>query len=210
MGLTTFFDPRRLLGRSAVFQACQKCLSRHDSGDRLAREFLKIAPGQRVLDVGCGTASILAHLPPSIDYHGYDLSADYIAEAGRRYGERGSFNRAAVSLDAVAGLGKFDVVISIGVLHHLDDEEAAVVFASAAEILRPGGRVVTCDGAYVRPQNPIARLLLALDRGKYVRTPDAYLSLARPYFPDAQARIVCDLLAVPYTHCIIEAWKPAT
>jgi cyclopropane fatty-acyl-phospholipid synthase-like methyltransferase len=175
---------------------------------RMRDEFLKIAPGQRVLDIGCGPAEILAYLPDDVDYHGYDAEANYINAARARYGDRGSFAVKAVSPDAVDDLGAFDVVMSIGVLHHLTDEEADTVFASAAKLLRPGGRIVTQDPAYVKGQNPIARLLAALDRGKHVRAPEGYAALARRHFGEVDVSVLHDLLAVPYTHCIIEAQIP--
>jgi hypothetical protein len=66
---------------------------------------------------------------------------------------------------------------------------------------------VTVDPAYVKGQHPVARLLLALDRGRHVRTPEAYLAIARQHFRDASATVLHDLIIVPYTHCIIEATR---
>lgn len=74
----------------------------------------------------------------------------------------------------------------------------------ASKALRLGGRVITIDGAFVTGQNPVARLLLNLDRGQHVRTPDEYIAIARRTFVDAKARVVDDLLSIPYTHCIVE------
>jgi cyclopropane fatty-acyl-phospholipid synthase-like methyltransferase len=202
------FDPRRLLSISSVYRSLQARLRSDSTVSRLTGEFLKIAPGQRVLDIGCGPADILAYLPEDIDYQGYDAESNYIATARKRYGERGSFAVRAVSPEAVDDIGTFDVVMSLAVLHHLTDAEADTLFASAAKVLRPGGRVITLDCAYVDGQNPIARLLASLDRGKHVRSPDGYLSLARRHFEQADATILHDLIAVPYTHCIIEARTP--
>jgi SAM-dependent methyltransferase len=133
----------------------------------------------------------------------------YIVEARARYGNRGSFFVRAVTPETVDDLGTFDVVISIGVLHHLNDVDAETVFASAARVLRPEGRLVTIDGTFVKGQNPVAHLLLKMDRGRHVRGPDAYLNLARRHFPDVKASLFHDLLALPYTHCIMEARVPA-
>lgn len=202
------FDPRRLLSISSVYRSLQARLRSDNSMSRLTEEFLKITPGQRVLDIGCGPADILAHLPEVIDYHGYDAESNYIASARKRYGERGSFAVRAVSPHAVDDIGTFDVVMSLAVLHHLTDAEADILFASAAKVLRPGGRVITLDCAYVDGQHPVARLLASLDRGKHVRSPDGYLSVAHRHFEQADATILHDLLAVPYTHCIIEARDP--
>jgi SAM-dependent methyltransferase len=201
------FDPRQLLSISSVYSRFQALLQRDNGVSRL-KEFLKITPGQRVLDIGCGPAEILAHLPGDIDYHGYDAEPNYIATARARYGDRGSFAVRAVSPDAVNDIGTFDVVMSLAVLHHLTDAEADTLFASAAKVLRPGGRVITLDCAFVKGQNPTARLLAALDRGKYVRSPEGYVSLARRHFEQADATILHDLIAVPYTHCIIESRLP--
>jgi SAM-dependent methyltransferase len=197
------FDPRRFLAYPEVYRKFRRGLA-GDSAARLVADFLKIGSGQRVLDVGCGTADILDKLPDDIDYHGYDIDPAYIAAARERYGHRGSFVLRSVSADAVKGLGTFDVVIALGVLHHLGETPADSLFATAEKVLRPGGRVVTLDGAYVEGQHPIARLLLAFDRGRYVRTPGAYLAIARRHFPDANATVLHDLIAVPYTHCIIQ------
>lgn len=175
---------------------------------RFIDQILRIRPGQRVLDIGCGPADILDRLPADIDYCGFDIEARYIEAARLRYGDRGSFFVRAVTPQAVNDLGTFDVVMSIGVLHHLNDNDAETVLASAARVLRPGGRLITVDGAYVKEQNPVAWLLLKMDRGRHVRTPDAYLEIARRHFSDPRASVFHDLLAIPYTHCIIEASAP--
>jgi cyclopropane fatty-acyl-phospholipid synthase-like methyltransferase len=200
----SIFDPRRVLSNPSAYRLCQGGLRRSSTYKRLA-EYLAIKPGQRVLDIGCGPADILAWLPSNIEYHGFDAEARYIAAARQRYGDRGMFHLRVVSPHAIDDLGTFDVVICIGVLHHLSDSEVETVFRSAQKVLRPGGRIVTCDGAYVKGQSPAARVLLMLDRGRHVRFANDYVSLARKYFPNVGATIVHDLIAIPYTHCVLEA-----
>jgi 2-polyprenyl-3-methyl-5-hydroxy-6-metoxy-1,4-benzoquinol methylase len=172
---------------------------------RLTDQILRIQPGERVLDIGCGPADILSRLPAGADYCGFDTESRYIEEARLRYGNRGSFFVRSVTPDAIDDLGTFDVVISLGVLHHLNDRDADTVFACAAKALRPQGRLVTVDPAYVKGQNPVAWLLLKADRGRHVRTPAAYQEIARRHFSDPKTSVIHDLLAIPYTHCIIEA-----
>jgi SAM-dependent methyltransferase len=197
-------DPRRLLAHPKIYRTFRRALA-SDRPGRLVTDFLKIDPGQRVLDIGCGTGDILDELPDDIDYHGFDVNPAYIAAARERYGNRGSFVVRSLSAEAVEDLGAFDVIIALGVLHHLGDALADTLFAAAAKALRSGGRLVTLDGAYVEGQHPIARLLLAFDRGRHVRTPEAYLAIARKHFRDPHATVLHDLIAVPYTHCIIDA-----
>ena len=74
--------------------------------------------------------------------------------------------------------GTFSLVMATGVLHHLDDERAARLYELARRALRPNGRLITYDGCFVPEQSKTARWLLSHDRGKFVRTREAYLRLA--------------------------------
>lgn len=202
------FDARQLLRVPALYRLFQRVVGR-EKGTPLLAKLLAIGPRDRVLDIGCGPADVLKYLPPDIDYHGFDVSEEYIAAARSRYGGRGSFSVQAVTLDVADRLGQFDAVIAVGVLHHLTDGEADALFKVAHRVLQRGGRVITLDGVYVRGQNPIARLLLKLDRGQHVRSTEQYLAIAQRSFPGVRARILHDLLYVPYTHCLMEAVRPS-
>lgn len=208
MSNLSIFDPRRLLGLPVFYRLLQAIAGRRKGATRLLK-FLAINSGDRVLDIGCGTGDILRYLPADVDYHGFDLSEDYISAARIRFGAKGTFSVRAITPRAAEGLGQFDVVVAVGVLHHLSDVEADALFETANKVLRPKGRLVTCDGAFVPAQNPLARLLLRLDRGRYVRTPEQYLAIAQRHFPNTAARIVHNLLFIPYTHCVLEGVKPA-
>src|SRR5260370_12811858 len=85
------FDPRRLLAYPKLYRKFQRLVQSRDSATRLVDDFLKIIPGQRVLDIGCGTADILAQLPLDIDYYGYDIEPGSIASAPLPSVPRGSF-----------------------------------------------------------------------------------------------------------------------
>src|SRR5436190_23144807 len=56
----------------------------------LAEEFIRAKSGERLLDIGCGTAEILDYLP-EVEYLGFDQNESYIRAARKRYGPRGSF-----------------------------------------------------------------------------------------------------------------------
>lgn len=203
--MSVAFDIRQfLLGMPSVYRLFQRAMAPKNGVSRVV-ELLAIRPGDKVLDVGCGTANILQYLPAGVGYHGFDVSEEYVAAARARFGNRGAFSVQAVSTDAAALPGEFDVVIALGVLHHLTDDEAGALFAMARKSLRPGGRIFTIDGAYVLHQNAIAWLLLKLDRGQHVRSPEQYVAIAQRSFPNARARLIHDFLRIPYTHCIVEA-----
>lgn len=197
----------RLLGVSAVYRAFQDALGADTFRRRLAA-WIDAAPGQRVLDIGCGPAAILAHLPADIDYHGFDDSAAYIAAARAQYGDRGHFWQARVEQQTLAELGHFDRVIAIGVLHHLDDAAAAQLVALAARACTPGGMLLTYDPCWAAGQGAIARGLIARDRGEHVRDAHGYASLAREQFARVEPEVVRGHLRVPYTACVLRATVP--
>jgi SAM-dependent methyltransferase len=165
--------------------------------------YVRPRPGDRILDIGCGTGDILNYLPPS-DYCGMDISAQYIEAARNQFGGRGTFVCRAVGEGAVDRPGTYDLAMANGVLHHLDDDTALELFRTARTALRPGGRLVTFDGCFVPGQSRVARWLLGLDRGEYVRPEGEYVRLASTVFPGVEARVRHNLLRIPYTHVIME------
>lgn len=192
----------RLLGVPAVYSAVQRLVGGTDGRIILVREFIQPRTGDHVLDIGCGPATMLPFLG-DISYTGLDLSETYIEQAKAQYGERGTF--LACSVDDIAELSeiRYDRVLAIALLHHLTDEQVTNLFNSARSCLRQGGRLITLDCAWTSPQNPIAKLLIGLDRGRNVRTPEAYETLARQSFSSVTSVVRTDLNRFPYTHCIM-------
>ena len=159
--------------------------------------------GDKILDIGCGSADILSYLP-SVEYVGLDSSQAYINSAKKRFGNRGTFLTKKVSKNAINEVSFFDIVLAGGVLHHLDDNEALQLFELARSALKKGGRLITLDGCYTEEQSLTARFLLSIDRGRYLRTKDQYLCLASEAFTDIKVSIYHDLIRIPYTHIIME------
>lgn len=166
-----------------------------------AREYVRARPGDRILDLGCGAAGVLAELPDGVTYVGVDHNPDSIGAARRRFGTRGAFLCGAVDHTAVdeLGIGSFDLVIAHGLLHHLDDRQALEFFGLAHAALRPRGRLVTGDGCYRPGQSWIERHLLAWDRGRHVRDEAGYAALAGQQFRSVESSLRTDTAFVPYT-----------
>jgi 2-polyprenyl-3-methyl-5-hydroxy-6-metoxy-1,4-benzoquinol methylase len=171
----------------------------------LVRVHLRPFPRCRILDIGCGTARILDDLP-DVEYHGFDLSQRYIEDAARRYGLRGHFNCALVQQAVIDHLEPFDIVMATGVLHHLDDEQAAGLMRLAHSALRAGGRLVTIDPCFAGDQNAVSRFLVSHDRGQNVRDEAGYEALARAVFESPRIE-VRHKAWIPYTHCYMECQK---
>lgn len=194
---------RGVLSHPAVYDAMQDMMGARRVRRELVTEFIRPAPGFRVLDIGCGTAEILPFLPASVEYWGYDISAPYIEAARQRFGARGTFFCKNLTQEDLRTLPKFDAVLAIGVLHHLNDEEAAGLVGLAREALAERGRLVTIDPCFAQGQNPIARFLIAKDRGQNVRDAEGYCALARGSFEHVNGAIR-HRAWIPYTHWIME------
>jgi SAM-dependent methyltransferase len=96
-----------------------------------------LAPGARVLDLGCGRGVILGPLADrGLEVHGVEISA----EAARGVDARARVRIVPRLADAGYDDAYFDEVIVWHVLEHLPDP--AGTLAEIARILRPGGRVI--------------------------------------------------------------------
>jgi SAM-dependent methyltransferase len=197
---------RRILSSPAVFDLWSRAVGRKRAQTILVRDHIRPWPAARVLDLGCGTGELLEDLG-KVSYTGVDVSEEYIARARARAGASATFYSGdATAFDLpVAG---FDLILAIGVLHHLDDGQVAQMLRRAATALAPDGRMVTVDPTLTSGQGWAARMVIKRDRGQHVRVPDEYLALATGSFTGVAATVRTDLLRIPYAHCVLEYEAP--
>ncbi len=134
---------------------------------RMIVEMAQIKPGDRVLDVGCGTGSLTLtakiYAGASGSVCGIDASPEMIA-AARKKAKRGGI-QAVFDVGLIEQIpypeASFDVVISRLVIHHLPDDLKRRGVAEILRVLKPGGLVFLAD--FKPPSNPIlTHILLAL------------------------------------------------
>lgn len=193
---------RAILSHPRVYSSFQLMMGADSFRKDFVSRFVRPFPGMTLLDIGCGPADILEHLP-DVDYWGFDISEAYIKRAERRFGQRGRFFCRELQADELSRLPKFDIVLAIGLLHHLDDQIATSVAKLAHSALKQDGRFLSVDPCLDPSQNAIARLLVQHDRGQNVRTRAGYESVALSAFESPRA-LVQPQVWIPYTHCIME------
>lgn len=175
-------------------------------GYTLVNEFIRPRPGDRVLDIGCGTGAMCQFLS-DVQYVGFDMDPAYIRTCRRRLGTKGEFHHRALSHETVDNYDPFDIVLAIGVVHHLTDAEANTLFQLASRVLRPSGRLVTMDGVRLPRQSTYETLLLNSDRGKHIRTTAQYLDLAKAAFSSVTPVVTHTLLRIPYPSLVMVCTK---
>jgi SAM-dependent methyltransferase len=118
----------------------------------------RLAPGERVLDLGCGAGTDSLVAAQMVGGHGsvtgIDMTREMLAKARAAAAELGATNVEFVEAEAERlpfADGAFDVVISNGVIDLIPDKDA--VFAELHRVLAPGGRVQIAD---VTIQNPVS------------------------------------------------------
>jgi trans-aconitate 2-methyltransferase len=99
---------------------------------------LNAKPGERILDVGCGTGQLTADITQfGAEVVGIDYSPEMIGTARRNF-PHVRFEVADVT--ALTFADEFDVVLSNAALHWVRDQPSAI--ASIARALKTGGRLV--------------------------------------------------------------------
>jgi SAM-dependent methyltransferase len=138
---------------------------------RQIRRFLRDVEFESVVDIGCGTGN-WAGLAPG-RYLGIDTSPSFIAACRRRYA--GDPEKEFVEADAstLQIAEQFDLAQMISVLHHLSDDEVRRL----VEWVERSARQLFVLDLYPMPWHPVARLLYALDRGRFIRAPEVQKEL---------------------------------
>ena len=139
-------------------------------------DLLAPAPGERILDVGCGTGHLTAKIARAgATVVGVDSSADMIAQA------RANYPHIDFRVADVTALGlsdaPFDAVFSNAVLHWVPNADAAA--QNIFRALRPGGRFVAEFGG----AGNVQQLCSAIASGLAAVGAPAFESLSPWYYP---------------------------
>jgi SAM-dependent methyltransferase len=126
-----------------------------------------------ILDVGCGPSSFLE----SDGGHpvGLDFSSSYV----RAYTRSGGLAVVGNADQIPYAPGAFRMVCSVGLFHHLTDNEVRDCLQELVNCCCSGGRIVILDGVLPTSvwRRPLAYLIRRGDRGRYMRSQQSLLAL---------------------------------
>jgi cyclopropane fatty-acyl-phospholipid synthase-like methyltransferase len=137
-----------------------------ESAHRRLIDQAKLQPGQRILEIGCGTGNLtvlVKTLHPTVDIVGLDPDPKALARARRK----ADGQRVSVQLDP--GFSdelhypdeSYDRILSAFMFHHLTRDEKKQSLHEIRRVLRPGGSLHLLDfgGIHDRSDGILAHLL---------------------------------------------------
>ena len=127
---------RSVLALPQAYQLFFNVIGAPERSRILVREYIRPKPGDRILEIGCGPGTIVPYLPAT-EYVGFDASPEYIEQA-RKLFPAAKFVCDRVSQFTLPPGEPFDIVLALGILHHLDNEEALQLFRIAHGALNTG------------------------------------------------------------------------
>jgi ubiquinone/menaquinone biosynthesis C-methylase UbiE len=122
-----------------------------------------IPPGQKVLEIGCATGDLLAHVRPSYGL-GLDISPEMIHLAQRKHNDNQSLYFCADSVEALRTDTEFDYVFMADVIEHLSDVSGTL--KAIQQIARPQTSFI------MTMANPLWEPLLLLLEKMHLKMPE--------------------------------------
>lgn len=156
---------RLFLGESMTYScAVWRGASTLDEAQREKLELvcakLKLKPGERVLDVGCGWGAFVMHAAREhgVSAVGITLSPSQADLARRRVQEAGLADRVEIRLADYRDLAgeRYDAIASIGMVEHVGSSQIDVYAHRLAALLPQGGRLLNHGISRLRHGDPEA------------------------------------------------------
>lgn len=158
--LTRFYDPLvRITCREVYFK-------------RRMLELAELQPGEKVLDAGCGTGTLLLQISkhqPNAVLHGLDGDGRILAIAKNKARQSGAEINwiEAFSTEIPLPDDSMDLVTNSLMIHHLLPADKKSTFAEMFRVLKPGGILILVD--WGKPSNFVYRGLF-----KFIRILDGH------------------------------------
>ncbi|MEH6721461.1 MAG: cyclopropane-fatty-acyl-phospholipid synthase family protein [Aurantimonas endophytica] len=174
------FLDARMLYSCAYFDGWHDDIDKaqHDKLDMICRK-LRLQPGERFLDIGCGWGALLIHAAEhyGVTGHGVTLSQAQYDLARERVAAKGLADKVTVELKPFQDLsGTFDKIASIGMFEHVGWDNHDAYFKAVRGLLRP-------KGLYLH--HAITRPAKATD-AKFRKGTKEYAAIIRYIFPGAE------------------------
>ena len=147
----------KVFDNAKLYEVFQFAIAKKTTHEIIRNEILKPGDGiSRILDFGCGIG-FHSKFFPSADYLGVEPLESCIKIANKNYADSSTqFILGNHSYLKNLNNESFDLVIAVGVLHHIDDEIFNEFIRETFRILKSGGRLTTFDPVLHSKQSKIS------------------------------------------------------
>ena len=122
---------------------------------------LGLAPGMRLLDVGCGWGGMAMHAARhhGVRAVGVTISVEQVELGRRRVSEAGLSDRVEIRLSDYRDVddGPYQAISSIGMFEHVGTNHLSEYFGRMRELLAPGGRLLNHGISQPAGRHPMGR-----------------------------------------------------
>ena len=187
---------RRMVYSCAYFHSAEDSLdiAQEAKLDLICRK-LRLKPGERLLDIGCGWGGLIMHAAEhyGVDATGITLSQNQATLAKQRIEAAGLGDRCRVAIRDYRTLNAgdgYDKISSVGMIEHVGLTHLPVYFASVFRALKPGGLFM--NHGIVSLSEPRPKPVRDRVFGKFWRV-NAFMDTY--VFPDAKLTAADDVIA---------------
>jgi cyclopropane-fatty-acyl-phospholipid synthase len=171
--------------------------------DMICRK-LRLAPGDRFLDIGCGWGGLVCHAAQhyGVTAHGVTLSQAQHDFAQEKIARLGLQDRVTVELKDYRALsGEYDKIASIGMFEHVGVDDRSAYFTRMRALLRPRG--IMLHHAVTRPAKRTEKA--------FRRKRPEYAAIVNYIFPGSDLDHIGSTLTTLERHGFevhdVEAWR---
>ena len=181
---------------SYLYRLIQKIILKRSFNTDLIKLINSQKP-EHILDIGCADSTLLENLDDKYFYHGYDFDNSFIIKSKAKYKHKENLNFHNKNVDEV-DFNEFNpensLIVLIGLFHHINDNQIYNFISKTKNF-----KVIGIDAVKLSHQKNITKLLMALDRGKFIREIDYYKKVLLDF--DA---VVAEnkYLRFPYDHLV--------
>ena len=140
---------------------------------------LKTENIKQIVEIGCADSIILKKLNKDINYDGFDVVDDFIEKSKKKYLKNKNYNFENKSIHEI-NFDKYDkektIILLIGVFHHVNDDYIKI-FLEKTKFFKVYG----VDAVRLNDQKFFTKILLDLDKGKFIRSEKRYKDLLEGY-----------------------------
>ena len=165
----------KILSNPVFFDLQQKLCNNYENVRVEFSEYLS-KPSITVLDLGCSTGRAGREIcdMQKQSYVGIDLAPRYI-EFAKKNNPMADY-RVMDGRNLEFPTHFFDIIMFVGVLHHMDDVTAKACLKEVRRTLKPTGYLLMAEPVFTS-NSLLSNIFLSLDRGKFIRESSQYIDL---------------------------------